>query len=214
MENRKIISLTIAVFLLCLGVLAENPGRIYVLDLNYDQGNLSLQDIGTREGYASGRVIQPDKGYRCDVLSTEGTVLESFRFDIPLRVYYDKFDPRSGEITGGVENLDSADYALTIPYFKNAKSIEFYDPDGTLRLSVDVSEFSEQTTVKPSTTLPAEKPSGITGCLIYLPVLLLIALVLFFGYRKLETKKIENQRREFEEWKEEQERLKGSTSKP
>jgi len=187
--------------------LAENPGKIYIIELDYTQGNLSLQSIGTRSGFATDRRIQPDNGYRCDVMSSSGLFLESFKFDIPLRVYYDNFDQNTGKIMGGgVQQLESVNFTLSIQYFKNAKSINFYDPNGTLLLSADVSKFSESTTTRTSITPPNKNPGSVMNYAIYIPLLLILLLAAFLTHRKLKAKRIEKQREEFGRWKSEQEK--------
>lgn len=113
---------------------AESSGKIFVLRLLYNRGDISLIDISTKEGYPSLSTARTGKDYECFVLSFSNQTLYSFKFAIPREI-----------VTAGARGsalLDEIRFALLIPYFKDAKVIHIYQSNN-LKLAVDVSRLSE-----------------------------------------------------------------------
>jgi hypothetical protein len=136
----KIIKLFTLIAVLSLAANAE-AGKVYLLDLHYDKGAVSLKTVSLKDGYA------PDKqetlsSYRYTVFSSGGTSLYSSGFAIPLTVFSDNADPQNPSYAGGMKILNDTSYTLLIPYFDKAKSVALYDPFGAKVLEVDVSRFS------------------------------------------------------------------------
>lgn len=104
-------------------------GQKYLMALHYDGKNLVLEQLEIRQGQTPDRRVQPDTGFMLKVISFDEEVLHSFRFKIEL------FAADLGE-------LKETDYVLAVPYFENAKTIEIYDSDGSLALSIDVTPYS------------------------------------------------------------------------
>jgi len=133
----------IFIFLLILTVSltygAEN--KIYVLNLNYNQGKLSLVDVSVEIGYSPDRKIQPEEGYRCEVISFMGDVLYSFKFELPVKLATPP--PLKNENVTSIVYLDNVNFTLLIPYYKNGRAINIYDQYNFLVLSVDVSNFAK-----------------------------------------------------------------------
>lgn len=134
-----LIFLAIAVVSLNLFPTKDTKNMIYVLNLYYDRGNITLVDIFTKIGYSPDRKIQPETGYRCEVVSKGNTVLYSFRFEIPIEV--NAPPPLENESSESVIYLEKVNFTLLMPYFKNAKSIDVYSPSDEKMLSVDVSGY-------------------------------------------------------------------------
>lgn len=133
MKNKlTILILAVLMFTLVrvnLGSAQEN--KIYDINLSYDKGNISLiSEILVRDGYAPGRKIQPDAGYKSEILSLTDNVLYSFKFEIPNKICSDRMDPKTKEVSGGCVLNDKANFALIMPYFENGKVINIYDADG------------------------------------------------------------------------------------
>ena len=124
-----------------LSLAEEMESKIYILDLNYNKENLVLVNLSVKKGYAPGRKIQPETGYSCEVVSFLDEVLYSFKFEIPVVVYPPP--PLSGEGPGEPIYLETVDFTLLIPFFENGKVIDIYDSSRALKLSVDVSKFTE-----------------------------------------------------------------------
>jgi len=118
--------------------------RIYVVNLNYTERNLSLINIYVKRGYVPGRKIKPERGYLCEVLSFKGEKLYSFKFTPPTKWFYDFIDKKTGELSGGFIEFNNTRFTLIIPYFNNGKSILIYNPNGLKILEIDISKFSEK----------------------------------------------------------------------
>ena len=140
MNYRKIaIIFTIFIFSFCISECKEN--QIYFLNLNYNYGDIELIDVSVRQGYSPDRKIQPEDGYKCEVVSFSDKILYSFKFLPPLLIMGPP--PLEGEEPTEPVYLNETDFTLLIPYFRNAKSINIYDSEKNLKLSVDVSSFSD-----------------------------------------------------------------------
>ena len=140
-KNKKIKLLWPILLLILINIAIAQTNKVFILNLNYDNGEISLRDKIVKVGYPPDRKIQPEVGYRIDIISRDDTMLYSFKFEIPLDVYVDATSPNnSREITGGLIKLNETDFALTMPYFKDAKEINIYDKENKELLRVDVEE--------------------------------------------------------------------------
>lgn len=140
-QSKFLIILLLLAILLAGGVsAAEN--KIYVVNVEYKRGDMFLKDISVNIGYAPDRKIQPDTGYKAEVISFKGNASYFFKFKVPNVVASDVF-PVEGEPAGSLVYLDEVNFALIIPYFGDGKTISIYDENGTKKLSVDISRFSE-----------------------------------------------------------------------
>jgi len=135
---KLIIVLIIFIFLLSIAQAAEN--KIYVLDLEYNKGNINFIDLSVKVGYAPDRKIQPEVGYKCEVISFTDEVLYSFKFEIPLVIYTPP--PLEGEEPEGPIYLEEVNFILIIPYFENGKVINIYDSNNTKKVSIDISQYA------------------------------------------------------------------------
>lgn len=149
-------------FLLLLANVNALESQVYFLNLNYNKGNISLLGFYVDKGFAPDRKIQPEVGYKLEVISFSDKTLDSFKFDIPNKI----FTPI------GLVIKDNTNFTLIVQYFNNSKSINIYDPNNTKKLTIDISAYS---TVK-ETRLPIEKNLLI----IVLAILLIIALIVIF----------------------------------
>lgn len=124
---------------------AAQESKIYTLSLSYDKGDIVLtKDITVLPGYAPDRKIQPETGYKTEVLSLKDEVLYSFKFEAPNRICTDKIDPVTKKLSGGCSDADKADFAIILPYFENGKLINIYDPSGRKVFFANV-EYLNQT---------------------------------------------------------------------
>ncbi len=142
MGEGKILAWVIVFVAIILLVNAE-PEKIYVVNLNYDKGDITLIDVFVKQGYAPGREIQPEGGYRCEVISFKGEELDSFKFMPPTGWAYDYIDPETGELKGGVKELEEVEFSLIVPYFSNGKRLDIYNPEGVKILEINISGFAE-----------------------------------------------------------------------
>ena len=152
MAKAKTISIAIllaALFIFPAFIRAEvqdNPavaGNVFFLSVDYDGNNYSLNEISLTEGQAPDYNNQPESGYRCDLVSNNDEVLYSFNFASPKKICHDVFDEANKTISGGCKTLDKGNFSLEMPYSKNARNINLYDPAGKMILYADVSSMSD-----------------------------------------------------------------------
>lgn len=110
-------------------VIAEvECSKAIVVKFNYDSGLITYKDKMIKCGYAPDRKIQPEEGYRAEIISIDNKPLYSFKFDIPTKINFDLSDPIVKTISGGMLILNETDFALIFPYYDKAKSIIIYNP--------------------------------------------------------------------------------------
>jgi hypothetical protein len=126
--NKRIL-LLISVFAL-LTFVSASSSKILLLKLTYNSGNLTISDTLPKNGFFPDRRFQPDTGYRLDMTSMNGSVLYSFRFNVPNIAYVDSEDEK-GELRGGKVILNDFDFGLELPYYRDIKEINIYKPDGS-----------------------------------------------------------------------------------
>ncbi len=112
---------------------------VYVAKIKYSKEGLSLVDIWLVEGEPPDRRIQPEDGYTAKLVSSTGDILDFFKFGIPIF------------LTDIAVELDETYFSVVFPYFPNAKSIQILDPEGNLKLTIDVSQFSRTQDPGPKT---------------------------------------------------------------
>lgn len=167
--NKTFLIAAMAIFL--IGIVSAEANKVYILNLNYDNGKITLKDKIVKYGYSPDRKIQPEEGYRAEVASATGDVLYFFNFEVPSKIYVDVTEPGTNELSGGIIKLDKTDFALVIPYFEEAKEIRFYDINNNMVLSVDAEE----------------RLSGKRNVLLWLMPIVFAVIVLFLMliYRKI-----------------------------
>tara|TARA_Y100000310_G_scaffold236576_1_gene239765 strand:+ start:2026 stop:2586 length:561 start_codon:yes stop_codon:yes gene_type:complete len=99
--------------------------KVFLIGLSYDNGRIKLNEMIAKIGYAPDRKLQPDEGFRGEMVSFEEEVLYSFRFDVPLKINTDVID--NNEVSGNVIVLNETNFALLVPYFEETKEINIYD---------------------------------------------------------------------------------------
>ena len=132
----------ILLLLLILTINIVEASKIYFLELNYDNGLLTIKDKKLLNGYYPDRNTQPNEGYRLEVASFSNEIIYSFNFEPPLTVYTDASD-ENGTLSGYVVKLKQKDFTITLPYSEDAKEINIYDKTGEI-LSIDVREFNRK----------------------------------------------------------------------
>ncbi len=165
------------IFLVPFAFAEVECSKVLVAKFNYDNGVIRYGDKVIKCGYAPDRVIQPEEGYRADMLSRDDKVLYSFRFDVPLKINFDLSDPLMKSLSGGMLILNETDFALIFPYYDDAKSIIIYNPRGYEVLPVPLIE--EQFIQKRSSL----------WFLVLIVLLLTSGYVIYRHYRKREVAK-------------------------
>lgn len=102
--------------------------NVFVVKFNYNNGLITYKDRVIKCGYAPDRKLQPEEGYKAEIISVDNEILYSSKFEIPLKVNFDLSDPIVKTLSGGVLILNETDFALIFPYYDKAKSIVVYNP--------------------------------------------------------------------------------------
>lgn len=116
----------ILVLILLVNIVLAVENKVFIVDLNYKEGEIKINDIMTKDGYYPDRKLYPETGYTLELISEDNTVLYSFKFQVPLKIYTDVID-ENGETKGGIIVLNETDFALIFPYYGNAKYVKIYD---------------------------------------------------------------------------------------
>lgn len=120
----------ILLLLLVPAVIALESSRVYIVDMSYADGQLAVKDHLLKFGYAPDYRLQPESGFRIEVLSAEGEALYAFNFEIPTDEFTD-IGEENATISGGLVRHSATDFSLVIPYFPDAKEIAFLDARGS-----------------------------------------------------------------------------------
>jgi hypothetical protein len=206
-EGYKLFSEAFVLFLvffsLALTACAED-GKVFLVDLEYRQGDLVVGGWSVADGFAPSRVTQPSDGYICRVYSLNKGVLEEFRFLPSEEVCFDSVDS-SGEYSFECMKKDT-NLVLAIDYYVDAEEIAFYNAAGGLKGRIEV--HNPGMTAKDEEVSKENTDDGNVNQ--YVPCLVAAFLGLAFlaliGNR-FRDKKIREKRDELLEWNEEQEKL-------
>lgn len=83
--------------------------------------------------------IYKDMDYYGQVISDKGKILAYFpSVGLADVIFWDNFDPKA-KIRGGSKVVPGGEVEVRVPYFPNAKTIEFLDPNGKKLLIVPMS---------------------------------------------------------------------------
>jgi len=111
---------------------------VYILNLHYEGGSITLIDKKVDYGISPDRLIQPEFGFRAELVDFNDDKLESFRFAAPNEMFVDYSS--EGELHGGIIILDKTDFALVVPYYEELKEIKFYNKENMIISSVIVED--------------------------------------------------------------------------
>lgn len=121
--------------------------QIYYVTVNFDQGNVKIEDISVGDGYLPGEneVDNQQENYWLELISFTGEILETKQFNIHLQI---SFEPPSEEDTydraSGTANLDQQEEVIIIPYHKDGYLLNLYDANRNLLEIKDVSYLAER----------------------------------------------------------------------
>ncbi|MBN2094658.1 MAG: hypothetical protein JW727_01290 [Candidatus Aenigmarchaeota archaeon] len=147
-------------FLVCFAPVQGAFGTIYVVDIHYSQGELDYSAVKLGRGYFPERLIQPESGHTCEVISCSGEVLYSFRYGTNQIIFPPP--PREGEDPGSPYFVESFNKTLIVPYFRDASMIKIYDEQNSTLANLDVSMYSPACIVSenPGSSLEIGPESG------------------------------------------------------
>lgn len=130
-------------FIVMILLVSSADDKFYKLQLYYANGTLNFISVDVKPGLAPDNLAQPDTGYKLEVLSFSNSKLISFNFNIPLILLSDEIDPNTGQIIPEKIQLTEMEVILGIPYFRNGKTIEIYNPNNKKVLSIVISQFAQ-----------------------------------------------------------------------
>ncbi len=119
---------------------SDNSSKVFILDLSFDNKDIFLNSIST--GMAVFRETgYPDNSfYVARLIGASGEVLGSYGLDLPWKkcVADNNTEVASQENKDGCQKQPSATLSAKVPYRAEARTIDIYDPDGKVALSVEV----------------------------------------------------------------------------
>ncbi|HZX45615.1 MAG TPA: hypothetical protein VFF28_08090 [Candidatus Nanoarchaeia archaeon] len=133
-------SLIILLLLAPLALAEVQESRVIIANFNYDDGLVTYKEKTIKFGYAPDYKLEPEDGYKAELLSFDDKELASFRFDIPLKLYFDMSDPLLKTLSGGMVILNETDFALVFPYDERAEKIVISNPRNYTILEVPLVE--------------------------------------------------------------------------
>jgi ATP-dependent Zn protease len=175
---KKIILLFVFVIVISMALASD----IYVLDLEYDHGEINVLDKNLYDGYPPDYKIS-EGSYSLDIFNKDNQKIKTINFKPPLTLYSDVSNNDS--ITGSVEELSYVKFSLAFPYSEEIKEVKITN-DSKEIVIVDLSDISQK------------KSNVLIWVLTLLAILLIFLLVLFFMRKK--DKFILNKHQEIQQW--------------
>ena len=133
------ISATMIFVLLPLLVVASF-GKVYVLNLEYSYGKISVDNVYVKPGNISTEIEQTGD-YKYELVSFKDEILYTSRFDIETSFMVPP--PLGSRGPSQKVELKELSFTLVVPYFENGKTINIYDPENNKVLSIDVGYFTD-----------------------------------------------------------------------
>lgn len=122
---------------------AADQEKSYLLSVDYDKKNYSVDEISVINAAAPDRNSQPETGFRCEIVSMNDEILYSFNFGQPNIQCGDNFDSNQKIVSGGCAEKESGTFSLAMPYFKTGKLIAIYDQNDKMVLNVNTSDYAQ-----------------------------------------------------------------------
>jgi len=127
-------------------VLAEDRQKVYHISILFDQGNATIGEVSTNEGYVQNEdLIEFSQGfkYRLELLSQKGELLEKKQFSIDNRVF-----PAPPDEGRGWEELppviqDQLEHFESLLYHKNGAKLFLFNSNNKLISQKDVAYLAD-----------------------------------------------------------------------
>jgi hypothetical protein len=122
-------------------LLAAPPAeKTYLIDLDYDKGNLTFKNAYVTKSIAPDRKITKKSDYTGRLVSFDGREIYSFDFELPNVLF---FPPPQNENEPGPPPiiLDKVDWTILAPQSDNASKLDIYDKNKKI-LSIDLGYLS------------------------------------------------------------------------
>jgi hypothetical protein len=125
-KSKNFIFLTfILISILSSSVYAE---KISIFSFNYDNGEITLKQQITKDGFYPDRLVQPEKSYSCELIDKNIQRLYYFKFDLPINIYTDTIE--NNQTIGNIIILNQTDFSFILPYKQKATNIICYNQRG------------------------------------------------------------------------------------
>lgn len=134
MMNRRLLLFCI-IFLFSYHVLASD--NQFSVSIEYFEGYLSLNQVQVRPVLEENR-FQQEGDLFTEIISTEGDILYQTHFDLENIAGWDVLNISNPYLK------PSFDFDLNLPYYPDAKTLNIYDQNSTLLLTVDLSPYAER----------------------------------------------------------------------
>jgi len=158
--------LIITLFLILSSFVIAEEQKIYNLTIQSENGVITNEGIFVAKSNYVEPLYNPPNSYKLELTSFSGTVLytRNFEFDFLIQAEEDQ-DPLEGfEAPSQISDISRVN--IVFPYFENGKTINIYNPEGTLELEIDVGYFADvcgNTACEPHESYqscPSDCPSG------------------------------------------------------
>lgn len=113
------------IFLINLIVVNAEENKVFVINSNYDNGKITINDVTVKNGYSPDRKIPIESNYKLNIYSKKDKLIYTKSIEIPLFIYADVIV--NGEIKGNLIKLNQTDFALVLPYYEDAGKISILE---------------------------------------------------------------------------------------
>jgi hypothetical protein len=125
----------------------ENPEKIIFLTLNYKDNALMVKDIAWGRGFVP-QFTESDfeaglglEKAALKIYSSENKLLYESYFYVENKIFQDTIDEETGELKGGILELDNVNLTVTAPYYDNIGKIEVHSEYNDIELEhVDITK--------------------------------------------------------------------------
>ncbi len=133
------LALLLAIFFLAATAYAAEE-KFYELTISYENGVLSVKEITVKPGSLSQKT---DEGsYKAQLISFDGSVLYSKKFEIITVIRGEEFDLNAGTIAARETKLNETNVTLQLPYFAEGKQVNIYNKN-IKALEIPVLQFAD-----------------------------------------------------------------------
>tara|TARA_Y100000034_G_C6877833_1_gene401716 strand:+ start:270 stop:848 length:579 start_codon:yes stop_codon:yes gene_type:complete len=150
--------LVFAFILLGIPFVLGQVSNIFEIELEYDNGDLALKNLNVEQSEES---INNFGEYSVEIRDFDDLVISIINFDVPNTRSFESLDPNTGKIIGGfIQISNQTEFIVELPYYSNARKIIIYDSNYTEKLTIDVSHFAKDISVKKQITPGTEELEG------------------------------------------------------
>ncbi len=146
-KMKKIFISAILGFFLVVSLVSAQ-GFYYEIDLNYDNGLFSYNDIKIVDSQIP---VEDTGGYTAKLISHNGEALGEINFVLPIETIHDTIDSEGNPI-GYLETKNKTNFTIMVPYHEDTAYIGIYNFYDNLELTMDVSYYSKSMPVKTKAT--------------------------------------------------------------